>query len=447
MEHVESVQRAIDHIEAHLGEELELARLAEASYTSVAQLYRLFYALTGHPVKEYIRKRRMSVAANHLRNSNVSVEELAWAYGFESYHSFAKVFKKIVGLTPAAYRQAELFFSFEPIRLREQVAYWEDREQSARFPDVSVIRLLPMNVYACLHVAQQEEGMERDAFRSVSDKLAASGVSPAANSRIFGHNVDLPDEPEQRRYGYRILVALEQGSIADETFAAEMFPGGLYAVRKMAAQADHETIQAGWDRLLAEWLPKSTFDLGPHQYIEEFIAYRGRLTRMHLFLPVQRRTFHEPIEVVERPEALVCFCRGNGSDAQRLAERQLIEWHERHAGRRNRSTDERYYMSYAYGAKGDDYWWENGIILPGADSGPPDIASKRFGAGTYVCCITKTYGLLTGVLERMYRWIAASGKYRLDDERQWFAEYRVRPGMDVERDASVTIWIPIATEA
>ncbi len=76
----------------------------------------------------------MSVAADHLRNSQRSVEELAWDSGFSSYHSFAKVFKKIVGLTPAGYRTADTYFSFEPIRLREQVAYLEEREQSRTFP-------------------------------------------------------------------------------------------------------------------------------------------------------------------------------------------------------------------------------------------------------------------------------------------------------------------------
>lgn len=444
MDHVESVQRAIDYMEAHLGEDLDLSRIAEESYTSVAQLYRMFYALTGHPVKEYIRKRRMSVAANRLRNSNLSVEDLAWESGFESYHSFAKVFRKIVGMTPAAYRRAEIFYSFEPIRLQEQAAYLEDNERLARFPDIRVLRFMPKHVYAYLHIAQQEEGIEREAFRSASEKLASIGLTKEANVRIFGHNVDLPDEQARCRYGYRILVMLEQGSIADDAFAVEPFVGGLYAVRKINTLAK-DAIQEGWDRLLAEWLPNSTFDIGTHPYIEEFVAYRGHIARMHLFLPVQRRVSHEPIEVAERPEVSACFSREYGADAQRLAERRLIAWHERLAGEQYRSSDERYYMSYSYGTKGDDYWWENGIIVQGAGCVRPGIESKRFGAGMYVRCSTGTYGLLTGVLERMYRWIAANGKYRLDDDRQWFAEYHVRPNADIERDTSVIVWIPVVT--
>ncbi|WP_374121422.1 helix-turn-helix domain-containing protein [Paenibacillus sp. LHD-117] len=175
MSYAESVQRAIDYIEKHLGEELDLTGIAKESYTSVAQLYRVFYALTGHPVKDYIRKRRMSVAASHLRNSKRTVEELAWDSGFESYHSFAKVFKKIVGLTPADYRNADIYFSFEPICLREQVSYMEDRELTERFPDVKVIRFMPEKAYTYLHISEHEAGMENEAFRVISEKTGASG--------------------------------------------------------------------------------------------------------------------------------------------------------------------------------------------------------------------------------------------------------------------------------
>ncbi|MDF2652139.1 MAG: hypothetical protein K0Q73_7944 [Paenibacillus sp.] len=55
MNYVECVQRAIEYIEEHLDEELNLSSIAEEAFISVAQLYRVFYALTGHPVKDYIR--------------------------------------------------------------------------------------------------------------------------------------------------------------------------------------------------------------------------------------------------------------------------------------------------------------------------------------------------------------------------------------------------------
>lgn len=445
MSYVESVQRAVDYIEDHLGEEIELSSIAEEAYTSVAQLYRVFYALTGHPVKDYIRKRRMSVAANHLRNSKRTVEELAWESGFESYHSFAKVFKKIVGLTPAAYRDADVFFSFEPIRLYEQIAYNEDKEQTELFPDVKVIRFMPEKVYAYLHTSSHEEGMENEAFRIVYEKLSSSQAAARYNKvRIFGYNVELSEEEGNPRYGYRMLIADVKECTVHGTFAEEPFVGGLYAVRKIAALSP-KSVQEGWNRLLSEWLPKSTFEIGKHQYIEEFIAYNGKVTRMNLYLPVQRKFHNEPIEVVDMPESRAFYCRGYGAQAQMVAERRLIEWYESGANGIRLAGEGKYYMSYQYGNKdSEDYWWENGILTDGPE-GPAleGLEEKRIGYGSYACCVSKTYGLLTGVLDNMHRWIATNGNCRLDEERQWFAEYHTFEGMNVERDSIVKVYIPI----
>jgi len=444
MSYMESIQRAIDYIEAHLDEELDLSSIAEEAYISIAQLYRVFYSLTGHSVKDYIRKRRISVAANHLRNSKRTVEELAWDSGFESYHSFAKVFKKIVGLTPAAYRNAEMYFSFESIRLYEQIAYKEDKEQAERFPDVKVIRFMPDKMYTYLHITQHDEGMENEAFRIVFEKLVASKVQRYSEIRIFGCNVDLPEENGQPQYGYRILIANEEEGMMDGALIEEPFVGGLYAVRKVAASSP-KTVQDGWDRLLSEWLPKSTFEIGPHQYIEEFIAYNGKVTRMNLYLPVQRKFHNEPIEIVELTEAIAFFCRGYGDEAQIVAEQRLIDWYERGSDGNWQAGQGNYYMSYHYGHKdSEDYWWENGILITEPEaSALKGLEKKCMGSGSYACCVSKTYGLLTGVLDKLHRWITTTSHYRLDEERQWFAEYHTFEGMNAERDSIVKVYVPI----
>lgn len=445
MSYVASVQRAIDYIEAHLGEEIDLASLAAESYISVAHLYRVFYALTGHPIKDYVRKRRMSVAADHLRNSKRSVEELAWESGFESYHSFAKVFKKIVGLTPAVYRNADIYFSFEPIRLYEQVAYREDKEQAERFPDVKVIRFMPGKVYAYLHTSNHEMGIEKEAFHAISELLlAASGPRQPPKMRIFGYNIDLPTEGCGAGHGYRMLIVSEEELITNGQLTQESFTGGLYAVRKIAAKSP-ETIQEGWDRLLSEWLPKSTFEIGAHQYIEEFIAYNGTITRMNLYLPVQRKLRNEPIEMIERQAVNAFFYREYGVEAQQMAEQRLIDWYEKRFDGNRGADAGSYYMSYCYGEQDTEaYWWENGLLI--ANEAEVETMKglewKCMASGLYACCVSRAYGLLTGVLDQMHRWIAKNDEYRLDEERQWFAEYRVE-GPDIERDAVVKIYLPI----
>jgi AraC family transcriptional regulator len=71
MHTVDTVQSAIDYVEEQLAEQLSLEEISRAAAMSVPNLYRLFYAMTGHPIKEYIRKRRTSEAACLLRQLRV----------------------------------------------------------------------------------------------------------------------------------------------------------------------------------------------------------------------------------------------------------------------------------------------------------------------------------------------------------------------------------------
>jgi AraC family transcriptional regulator len=444
MRYVNSVQRAIEYIEDHLEEELDLTSIADEAYISVAQLYRFFYALTGHPVKEYVRKRRMSVAANLLRNSDLTVEKIAWDIGFEYYHSFAKVFKKVVGLTPAAYRKADIFYSFEPAYPQDQVAYKEDKELTELFPDIKVIRFHPDTLHSYLHSSRQEAGMENDAFRIVYEHLASAQAAEKTKIRIFGYNVDLPDEDGDSRYGYRVLIMGAGQWQASGMFTVEPFDGGLYAVRKTTASSP-EIVQDGWNRLLSEWLPKSTFEIGAHQYFEEFIAYNGKVTRMNLCLPVQRKVYSEPVEIVELEEMTACYSRGYGAKAQAHAEQRLIAWFESRTDRSQLPYEGSYYMSFHYAhMDSDSYWWENGILAVGHERKALEgLELKTILPGPYACCVSKPYGLLTGVLDKMLRWIASSDSYRLDEDRQWFAEYHLPEGVDAEQDSLVKVYIPL----
>lgn len=102
-------------------------------------------------------------------------------------------------------------------------------------------------------------------------------------------------------------------------------------------------------------------------------------------------------------------------------------------------------MSFHYGCQdSEEYWWENGIVtrVPEA-SKLAGLEQKPIGAGSYACCVSKTYGLLSGVLDKMHRWITTNNSYELDEERQWFAEYHTFDGMNIERDTLVKIYIPV----
>jgi len=105
MDYFGIIQDVIDYIEENLGSPVSLYEIADRACLSPYHFHRIFSALTGVPVSEYIRKRRLSCAAGRLIQTDMRIIEIAMNYGFQSQEAFTRAFKKHFGLTPAKYRK------------------------------------------------------------------------------------------------------------------------------------------------------------------------------------------------------------------------------------------------------------------------------------------------------------------------------------------------------
>lgn len=78
------IRGVLPYIERHLAEELGPERIASRYYVSTSQLYRDFYACTGHSVKEYIRRRRISNACEKIKSSELPLAIIADESGLQT---------------------------------------------------------------------------------------------------------------------------------------------------------------------------------------------------------------------------------------------------------------------------------------------------------------------------------------------------------------------------
>lgn len=99
------LNRAMDYIEKNISNDLALEDVSDATDYSSYHLGRLFYYITDMPLSEYIRKRKLSLAAEELSGGNVKVLDLAIKYGYDSADSFARAFYKQHGATPTAVKK------------------------------------------------------------------------------------------------------------------------------------------------------------------------------------------------------------------------------------------------------------------------------------------------------------------------------------------------------
>ena len=105
-DYFEMTQKAVDYIEEHLDERIQVYDLARISLCSEAHFSRIFRAIVGLSVMDYMRGRRLSLAARELALAHAKVLDVALKYGYETPEAFAKAFKRFHGTSPIACRRS-----------------------------------------------------------------------------------------------------------------------------------------------------------------------------------------------------------------------------------------------------------------------------------------------------------------------------------------------------
>ncbi len=101
----EQINQAIDYIEENLDRSIDLEKIASIMGQSITSFQRTFSVIMNISLNDYIRRRRMTLAAIALRNSSAKVIDIALKYGYESPEAFARAFKELHGISPSVARK------------------------------------------------------------------------------------------------------------------------------------------------------------------------------------------------------------------------------------------------------------------------------------------------------------------------------------------------------
>lgn len=108
----EQIQKTIDYIDEHLGEQIEIESLARLACLSPFYYQRVFSRLVRKPVGEYIKLRRMGKATELLRRKDIRILDVALELGFATHEHFTRTFKGTFGITPNEYRTTDKMFNY-----------------------------------------------------------------------------------------------------------------------------------------------------------------------------------------------------------------------------------------------------------------------------------------------------------------------------------------------
>ena len=116
MEWIQGMNAAVNYIEEHILEEPDLNELGKLAGCSAHHFQRIFTYIGGITLTEYLRKRRMSLAAVDLKDENVKVIDVALKYGYDSPTAFTRAFQMIHGITPSQVKDSSVSLkAFPPL--------------------------------------------------------------------------------------------------------------------------------------------------------------------------------------------------------------------------------------------------------------------------------------------------------------------------------------------
>ncbi len=255
LEWVKRMMDALGYMENKMDENLETEDIAKVACCSSFHFQRMFHMLTGVSVAEYIRKRRLTLAAQEISISSIKIIDIALKYGYDSPEAFCKAFKKLHGITPTATRQPGTALKAFP-RISFHLSLKGDQEMNYK-----IIEKEAFNVVGKLLKVSTKNG---ENFKTISEfwqecckDVTCERICSIDNTKnMLGICMDMENEKEQFSY----MIAIEGENIRDnKDFIVKEIPASTWAVFTSIGPMP-TAIQNVIQRIYQEWFPSTGYE-------------------------------------------------------------------------------------------------------------------------------------------------------------------------------------------
>lgn len=440
MNYYERIQKSIDYIESNLENEIDLNLAAREAFMSMSNFYRMFFALVGHSLKEYVRLRRFSLAAADLMERDSCIIDVAVKYGFESGDAFSRAFRRITGFLPSEFRKKDQRFHFERMSIMDKYFDIQDKKLLEQYPDIKILKeMKPTRVaYYCYF----GKDPETNAFNIMKEWLNRSGLDTSESDfRVFGYNNPSPSSPDQTEYGYEVCVTIsEDVEVNDELVGVKTLEGGLYAVIGVKRKDDSELgyeIMLAWQRF-NNWLKDSKYIYGGHQWLEEHLGFDETFQHIggvDLYMPIADRDSIDTTKSFEKVEPmLIATYTATGRSAAEAARQYLLKWAEGE-GLFCSEKSHRFFAYYNNERIGyDDFFFKMCVTVEqNFHSEDQNIRLEEFPGGDYLFMRSK-YKNNGMAWSEFITWVSKDKEYDFGNYT-FFEEYLIdKPSVDMETD-------------
>lgn len=280
MEWIERLNCAIEYIENHLEEKIDYEKLAEIAACPAYHFQRMFFYMTNISVSEYVRRRRMSLAAVDLQDKQAKIIDIALKYGYDSPTAFNRAFQSIHGIAPSlAKKESTMLKSYPAIKFSvsiqgmEEINFKIENKKSFQILGKScpLSKVLEENFAAIPH--EWDTALEDG---TLSELYSFMNQQPKGLLGVSIHN--------EREWRYFIAVSSTEKNKHFENYE---IPAATWAI--FSGRGTNRSLQNLERRVITEWLPTSGYDYAEIPDIEVYIQANPNDAIYEYWLPVVKK--------------------------------------------------------------------------------------------------------------------------------------------------------------
>jgi AraC family transcriptional regulator len=289
MSSIENFNNALLYIEKHLTDEINYKQLAKIALCSEFHFKRVFSFLSGIGLAEYIRKRRLTLAAIEIKNSNLRIIDVAIKYGYGSPDSFSRAFYTMHGVLPSESRNENAQIKLFP-KMTFQLSIKGGCELNYRIIDKEPFRLIGLKKRVPIifsGINPEISKMYQKLTPEVIEKLKSiSNVEPSgiisASTNFSEGRMD-----EKGKLDHYIGVATSHKEL--KGFNVLEIKAHKWAIFESVGPFP-DTLQKTWGRIYSEWFPSSGYESvkGPEILWNESKDTTSSRFRSEIWIPIKK---------------------------------------------------------------------------------------------------------------------------------------------------------------
>jgi AraC family transcriptional regulator len=286
---ISALNQLVDTVEKHLTDEVDVGEVARALGTTEHHLRRMFSSLAGMPVSEYVRRRRMTVAAADVVREREDLLSIAVRYGYGSSEAFGRAFRAVHGAGPGDVRRDGGPLRAQP-HLRFRLTVEGSSPMDTRIAALPEFRL----VGHAARVPLLHEGVNPHIQRLVAGlpqsehaRLRALGDTEPQGLLAVCADLD-PDRAEGSDLTYLHGVAVRPDTPTPDDLDVIHVPAGTWAIFRSSGPYP-QVLQQTWAATATEWFPSNPWRSRPGPEIVAVLERASDFSTAtcELWLPVE----------------------------------------------------------------------------------------------------------------------------------------------------------------